>query len=108
MRQRTDLVQRQPVLVVIPMRYPSVSGSHAAVECAITPNDTVKAESGAMISMSAGVDVRAKMEGGGCSALFTCCCAGATRELSSVWPVSLYSKFETEAALYAYPPDGCI
>ena len=46
------------------------------MECAITPNDRVKAESGAMVTMSSGVDVEAKLEGGAGAACFRSCCAG--------------------------------
>lgn len=46
------------------------------MECAITPNDLVKAESGAMVTMSSGVDIEAKLEGGAGAACFRSCCAG--------------------------------
>lgn len=51
-------------------------GAFAAVEVAIGPNDGLKAESGAMVTMSNNLNVEAKVEGGVGSALMRCCCTG--------------------------------
>eukprot|EP00892_Ulva_mutabilis_P005027 jgi/Ulvmu1/2897/UM146_0039.1 len=59
-----------------------MKGAYAAVECALTPNDLVKAESGAMVTMSSGVDVEAKLEGGAGAAAFRSCCAGESLFMS--------------------------
>lgn len=52
------------------------AGAYAAVECAITPNDLIKAESGAMVTMSSGVEIEAKLEGSAGAACLRSCCAG--------------------------------
>mmetsp|Transcript_26486 Transcript_26486/g.36580 ORF Transcript_26486/g.36580 Transcript_26486/m.36580 type:complete len:265 (+) Transcript_26486:142-936(+) len=50
-------------------------GSFAVVQVRISPNDTFKAEGGAMLSMPKGVKLDAKMEGSCPGACCRCCCA---------------------------------
>ena len=52
------------------------AGAYAAVECAVLPGDSVKAEAGAMVAMSSNVDLAAKIEGPSGDALVRCFCAG--------------------------------
>jgi uncharacterized protein (AIM24 family) len=52
------------------------AGAFAAVECAVLPGDIIKAEAGAMVTMSNNVDIEAKIEGSTGDALLRCCCAG--------------------------------
>jgi Mitochondrial biogenesis AIM24 len=51
-------------------------GAYAAVECTVTPGELVKAEGGAMVTMSSNVHLDAKLEGSIGAALFRSCCAG--------------------------------
>eukprot|EP00892_Ulva_mutabilis_P005025 jgi/Ulvmu1/2895/UM146_0037.1 len=59
-----------------------MKGSYAAVECAISENDLVKAESGAMVDMSDGLNIKARLEGGAGCAMFRSCCAGESLFMS--------------------------
>jgi hypothetical protein len=52
------------------------AGAYAAVECAVRDGDTVKAESGCMVTMSDNVHLEAKMDGGLGLACLRSCCAG--------------------------------
>ena len=46
------------------------------------PGDTIKAEAGAMVTMSNNVDLEAKIEGSTGDALLRCCCAGESLFMS--------------------------
>lgn len=53
-------------------------GAFSAVEVAVTEEDGCKSDAGSMITMSANVDIDAKMEGGLGTGLLRCCCAGTS------------------------------
>lgn len=59
-----------------------LAGSYAAVEVALVPGDSVKAESGSMVSMSTNVHMHSKMEGTAMQALTRCCCSGESMFLT--------------------------
>ena len=46
------------------------------------PGDSVKAEAGAMVTMSNNVDLEARIEGGAGDACLRCCCAGESLFMS--------------------------
>ena len=46
------------------------------------PGDTIKAEAGAMVTMSNNVDLEAKIEGFSGDAFVRCCCAGESLFMS--------------------------
>ena len=46
------------------------------------PGDTIKAEAGAMVTMSNNVDLEAKVEGSAADACLRCCCAGESLFMS--------------------------
>jgi hypothetical protein len=58
------------------------SGAYAAVECAVLPGDSIKAEAGAMVTMSNNIDLEAKIEGSAGDACLRCCCAGESLFMS--------------------------
>ena len=46
------------------------------------PGDIIKAEAGAMVTMSNNVDLEAKVEGSAADACLRCCCAGESLFMS--------------------------
>lgn len=58
------------------------AGAYAAVECAVLPGDSIKAESGAMVTMSNNIDLDVKVEGSAGAALVRCCFAGESLFMS--------------------------
>jgi hypothetical protein len=46
------------------------------------PGDSIKAEAGAMVTMSNNIDIEAKVEGSAGDALLRCCCAGESLFMS--------------------------